>query len=196
MNPGLGLYHPVIRIWKTMNGDGEGLRPLVLGEDPRLVRAAVAAAGVLFLVGAVLDYLFVWSLVVGEEYAIVDAVHRAFSVEPIWEDGWAAARASWTWVYGYVLVVGLAGTHAYFDRGYLASLLLGLSPTVGTELWTIRGVDLSRQYVALTPMRAFDLVVPEAPLVATLGFFLGLSLRYAVRSNPRHHRSESAAAEE
>ena len=77
-------------------------------------------------------------------------------------------------VVGYVLVVGLSGAHAYFNRGYVTSLVLALSPAVGAALWSIHGLD---EYVAPTPLLVVDRVLPEGVVVATAGFLLGLGLR-------------------
>jgi hypothetical protein len=85
------------------------------------------------------------------------------------------------WVPGYVLVIGLAATHAYFNAGYLPSVLLAVSPNIGIAIWVIQGFD---EYVAFMPWR-FVGILPEGLLVATLGFLLGLGLRRIRKpSNP------------
>lgn len=154
----------------------DALRPMVLGEDPRLTRAAVAGAGMLFLIATVVAYVAL-SPYIESHYPVFDFFGYFRTVFNL-RDPFSPL---FTWVYTYLLVAGLAAVHAYFNLGYLTSILLALSPSIGTALWTIHGSytnnGFEEQYVGLEPMQVFQ-ILPEGLLVATLGFLVGAALRY------------------
>lgn len=147
------------------------VRMLVLGEDRRLTMAAVVVAGVLFLTAMVVDYITLLSEIAGRDPGIFGHLRMTFQLVDFFDPPMNSA----TWVYGYILVAGLAGVHAYFNLGYLSSLLLALSPNIGTALWSIHGFD---EYMVMTPMLIPGRVFPEGPIVATLGFLVGAAIRF------------------
>jgi DMSO/TMAO reductase YedYZ heme-binding membrane subunit len=146
------------------------LRSLLVGESRAVTRRALAlAAG--FLVGlAALEYVFL----LGPDDEVVDAAWRAFVLEP----NLAAAldRGS----FGAFLVVGLAAIHAYLNEGYLVSLLLASAPIFGAGLWSLGGPFRDVNFY-LDPASAVRRTFPEALLYATIGFLLGLALRWLNR---------------
>lgn len=152
---------------KVMNGDAERLDRLLVGEDKRRTRRAVVLAGVLMVAAMVADYLALSYHVGTVETTFFIEFRWAFTLAPIWERG----LTSPTQVYGYILVVGLAAIHSYFNSGYLTSVLLASAPPIGTAFWYIGGMD---EYLFFAPELVFSNVFPEAPIMATLGFILGL----------------------
>lgn len=153
-----------------MQEDGYHLRRLLVGERRRLTGAAVLMACTLLVVASTVEYLALSRVVAGSSTNPLFHVRQTFRLHPFWEGGPGQA----TWVYGYLLVLGLAGVHAYVNLGYLTGLVLALAPNVGVALWSIHGLD---EYVGMTPTLVVDRVLPEGPLVATAGFVLGLALR-------------------
>lgn len=158
-----------------MDGDTLHLKPLLVGEHRRLTGAAVLLAGGLFSVAGMVRYVALSRIVAGSGTNVFFDVQQTFMLAPIWEH---RALVPTTWVYGYLLAIGLAGSHAYFNRGYLPSVLLAVAPQVGVAQWSIHGMDA---YIALTPALVFDRVFPEGVLVPTFGFVLGLALREGIR---------------
>lgn len=165
----------------------DGLRPLVLGEDRRLTRAAIGWAGALFLIAMVVDYVAL-SPYIEAHYPIFDFfgyVRTVFSFYDPFSNGGMGPPL--LWVYTYLLVAGLAAVHTYFNLGYLTSLLLALSPSIGTALWVIDGVWTSsgfeEQHMMLTPMGPLA-ILPEGIIVATLGFLIGAVLRSVRHPSP------------
>lgn len=171
-----------------MNVDSERLDRLLVGEDRRRTRRAVILAGVLVVVAMVADYLALSYHVGTVETTFFMKFRWAFTLAPIWEHG----LVSPTQVYGYVLVVGLAAVHAYLNSGYLTSVLLASAPPIGTAFWYIGGMD---EYLLFAPELVFGSVFPEAPIMATLGFVLGLGIRTVKRKdmNLRHGIAARAA---
>lgn len=78
-----------------------------------------------------------------------------------------------------VLESGVTRDRDYFNSGYLTSVLLGISPNIGTAFWSIHGFD---EYVTLILGLVLEWSLPEGPVVATLGFLLGLGLRKVMQS--------------
>lgn len=150
--------------------DLERLKRLVVGEERRRTRVAVVFAGVLLVVAMTVDYLALAYYVGTVETPFFGSFREVFTLAPIWERG----LASPTWVYGYILVVGLAAIHAYYNSGYLTSVVLASAPSIGTAFWSIGGID---EYMVFTPELVFGRVFPEAPIMATLGFLIGLGFR-------------------
>lgn len=163
-----------------MNWETDNLRALLIGEQRRRTRIALLAAAVLFLMAMLVDYITLSSVVAGRDPGIFPEFRNIFRMH----EPQQLELSSLKWIYGYVLVGGLASIYAYFNAGYLLSLLLALSPNIGTALWSIHGFD---EYMTLTPLLVFDRILPEGPLVATLGFFLGVGLRAI--AYPSSHRS-------
>lgn len=157
-----------------MNADSERLNRLLVGEDRRRTLSAVGLAGVLMVVAMVVDYLALSSVVGTVNTEFFWNIRDAFALSPNpWRGG-----VSPTEVYGYILVVGLAAIHAYLNSGYLTSALLASAPPIGTAFWSIGGMD---EYMLLTPELVFGRVFPEALIMATLGFILGLGFRMVKR---------------
>jgi hypothetical protein len=143
------------------------LRTLLVGESrARTRRALVLAVG--FLVGlAALEYVFL----LGPDHEVIDAAWRAYVLEP--NLAVALDRGS----FGAFLVVGLATIQASLNEGYLPSLLLASAPVFGAGLWSLGGpfrdVD-----IYLDPASAVRRTFPEAVAFATVGFLVGLALRW------------------
>lgn len=147
---------------------------LLVGERRRLTAAGVLIAGAMILVASVVEYLVLAREIAGGDPHPFLWLRHTFRLHPFWE----YPAPPEMWVYGYLLVLMLAAVYAYFNAGYLVSVLLAISPNVGIALWSIYGRDV---YVGLSPMLVFERVLPEGPLVATLGFLLGLALRRVKR---------------
>ena len=143
------------------------LRSLVVGESRARTRRALAlAAG--FLVGlAALEYVFL----LGPDVVWVDAAWRAFVLEP--NLAVALDRGS----FGAFLVVGLAAIQAYLNEGYLLSVLLASAPIFGAGLWSLGGPFRDVKFY-LDPASAVRRTFPEALVYATVGFLVGLALRW------------------
>lgn len=170
-----------------MSDGFDALRPLLLGEDRRLTRAAVGWAVALFLLAMAVAYLAL-SPYVEAHYPVFDVLGPVRTVFSFYDPlATGALGPPLQWVYTYLLVVGLAATHAYYNLGYLPSLLLALSPSIGTALWVIGGVWTSNgfqeQHMVLTPTGPLTFL-PEAVVLATCGFLLGAGLRLVVRASP------------
>lgn len=153
----------------------EYLEWLLLGERRRLTAAGLVIAVVMILVASVVDYLFLARVVAGSETNPFQGIRRTFRLLPFWGEYPPPPEM---WVYGYLFVIMLAAVYAYFNAGYLVSVFLGVSTNIGSAVWSIHGMD---EYVTLTPMLVFDRVFPVGPLVATLGFLLGLAIRRVTR---------------
>lgn len=147
---------------------------LVLGERRRLTAAGVVISGVMILVASVVEYLVLAREISGSDPYPFLWLRHTFRLHPFWEHPLPPEM----WVYGYLLVIVLAAVYAYFNAGYLVSVCLAISPNIGIALWSIH---VSDEYVTLTPLLVFDRVFPEGPLVATLGFLLGLGIRRVTR---------------
>lgn len=117
---------------------------LLLGERRRLTVAGLVIAGVMILVASVVEYLFLARVVAGSDSNPFVWLRRMFRLHAFWE----STLPPELWVYGYLLVIMLAGVYAYFNTGYLVSVLLGISPNIGTALWLIHGLDA---YMDLSP---------------------------------------------
>lgn len=170
-----------------MDSTAGGLRLLLVGEERRLTRAAVGAAGLLFFIAMVVEYLAL-APSLGAQYLILDVLGPIRTVFAFYDlFGTGGLGPPLLWVYTYLLVAGLAAVHAYFNLGYLTSLMLALAPSFGSALWVIDGVWTSSgyepQHMLLTPMGALK-ILPGGLLVATLGFLIGAALRSIHHPSP------------
>jgi hypothetical protein len=155
---------------------------LILGEKRERTRRALILAAVFVVAGAVLDYLVILSKFENEVFETLNQVFLLDGYLPSW-------HAS-----GVYIVIGLAAVHAYLNEGYLPSILLGWSPIYGSHSWTIIPLsDLEAYY--LDPVSALERTFPEAVVLATLGFVIGLSLRRLRRGRRGNAVSHSEADE-
>lgn len=140
------------------------LTDLLLGTERSTTRRAVILAVGFAVGGGVLEYLLVLTKF---ENDVIATAHSVFAL-----DGYLP-----TWyATGALVVVGVAAVHAYLNEGYLPSVLLGWSPVYGNAIWTIGSWTTIRNYY-LDPVAAFERTFPEAAVLATLGFLVGLVLR-------------------
>lgn len=164
-----------------MDSRSHRLRDLMLGEGRSKTMRALVLAGGFVAAGALLEYLL---LLTSFENPVVELLHETFLLDG-YLPGWHAT--------GAVFVVGLAALHAYLNEGYLPSVLLGWSPAYGNLAWTIGSPTEVANYY-LDPAAAFERTFPEAFVLATCGFVLGVGLRW-VRRRRGHVVSPSESDE-
>jgi len=143
------------------------LRLLLVGESRARTRRALALAAGLLVGFAALEY----AVLLGPDHELVDAIWRAFVLEA------DLATAADHGTLGAALVGGLAAIQASLNEGYLPSLLLASAPVFGASLWTI-GSRVRVANLHLDPASAVRRTFPEALLFATVGFLVGLALRW------------------
>lgn len=146
-----------------MLGRLDRLGTLAIGDDRTTTRRAVLLAVGFLVAGATLEYLV---LRTGFENDALAALHQALLL-----DGYLPAPHAT----GAFLVVGLAALQALVNRGYLPSVLLGWSLAFGNVCWTVGSRVGVRNYY-LDPAAAFRRTFPEAVVLASLGFLLGLGI--------------------
>lgn len=83
---------------------------------------------------------------------------------------------------GLIVIVGFAAIHAYYNSGYLTSLLLATTPTYSMYVFTVPGPSTElltplNSDVVFAPIWAAIHVLPNTILFGTIGFLLGVSLR-------------------
>ena len=143
------------------------LESFLVGEDRATTRRALLLAGGYVVALAAFEYAFL----LGPDIELVDALWGAFVLEP------NMATAVDHGTFGAVLVVGLAAIYAYLNEGYLVSVILASTPIFGASLWTIGSMEeVANLY--LDPVSAVRRTFPEAVLFATVGFLLGIGLRW------------------
>lgn len=146
---------------------------VLVGEHRRLSAAAILLSGVLFLLGMTIEYITLSQYIAGNSVDALFQIRDAIRLVAVWEaDSWTPL----TWIYGYFLVIGLAGIHSYYNNGVLPSILLGLGLPLGVALVTIFGVD---EYVGLSLQRAVYVVLPIGVVGGAVGYTLGHILRQA-----------------
>jgi hypothetical protein len=146
---------------------------LLVGDTRQVTAAALVAALVLFCFATVNEYLALQNLIQLREFNPFLDISVAFEVSLMTE------LHGWWWIPGYLFVITLSASHAYFNRGYLPSLILGLAPAVGAKLWIVYGID---DYVGLVSAHnVYDMVVVEGLVLATIGFLAGVGLRHVRR---------------
>lgn len=151
------------------------LHDLVIGDEPSRTRRALVLAGGFLVAGLVLGYLV---FATQFENVLLESLHEALLLDG-YGPGWHAR--------GAFVVVGLAAVHAYLNEGYLPSVLIGWSPVYGNVGWTIGSRrEIGNYYLDL--VAAFERTFPEAVVLATLGFVVGVGLRWA-----RHRRRATAS---
>ena len=148
-----------------MSPRSDRLAALVLGANRARTRRALVLAGVLLVATATLEYLLFRT---GFENGVVETLHEVFLLA-----GYLPSRAG----AGAAFVVGLAALHAYLNDGYLPSVLLGWTPVFGNLTWTNGSPSGVANYY-LDPIAAFERTFPEALALATLGFVVGVGLRW------------------
>lgn len=141
------------------------LTALLFGANRARTRRALVLAGVLLVATATIEYLLFHT---GFENGVVETLHEVFLLV-----GYLPGREGM----GAVFVVGLAALHAYLNEGYLPSVLLGWSPVFGNLVWSITSPVGIASY-RLDPLAAFERTFPEAVALATLGFLVGVGLRW------------------
>ena len=165
-----------------MTVGSDRLTDLFLGEEwSRTRRAFILTVGFATL-GVVLDYHV---LLTKFDNEVLVALHAVFSLDGYLLSGHAT---------GMLLVVSLAGLHAYLNEGYLPSILLGWSPVYGNVIWTIGSLTAIENYF-LDPVAAFERTFPEAFVLATLGFLIGLGLRWVQKRRQSHTMPGSGSDE-
>lgn len=141
------------------------LTDLLLGEEWSRTRQAFILTVGFAIVGVVLEYLL---FLTKFESGVIETLHEVFLLDG-YLPSWHAT--------GMFFVIGLAALHAYLNEGYLPSILLGWSPVYGNVIWTIGSPTAIENYY-LDPVAAFERTFPEALVLATFGFIIGLSLRW------------------
>lgn len=149
-----------------MTFQSDRLHDLILGEErSRSRRALVLAVGFL-IAGLSLEYLL---FITKFESGVIEVLHAVFLLDG-YLPNWHAT--------GVFFVVGIAALHAYLNEGYLPSVLLGWSLVYGNVGWTIGSLGGIENYY-LDPIAAFERTFPEAVILSTLGFVIGIGLRWA-----------------
>ena len=156
------------------------LRRLFLGYEWVVTRRALLlAVGFLVAVGGIDLALSI--VVYGTIPEFVYGFRDAFLLESDFDllaEPWFGA--------GTVVVVGLAAVHAYRNEGYLPSLLLATAPIYATYLFTVPGpvtgpVVPVADHVVFAPNWAARHVLPNTVAYGTVGFVLGIGIRYTRR---------------
>lgn len=145
------------------------LTDLLLGEEWSKTRQALILIIGFAIVGVGLEYLLFFTKF---ESGVIETLHEVFSLDG-YLPSWHAT--------GMLFVIGLAALHAYLNEGYLPSILLGWSLVYGNVIWTIGSSTAIENYY-LDPVAAFERTFPEAFVLATLGFLIGLTLRWIRKS--------------
>lgn len=157
-----------------MASQSDRLHDLILGKERSRTRRVIVLVSGFLIAGLTLEYLL---FVTEFENGVVEVLHEVFLLDG-YVPGWHAT--------GAFFVVGLAALHAYLNEGYLPSVLLGWSPVYGNVAWTIGSLYGIENYY-LDPVSAFERTFPEAVVLATLGFVIGISLRWA----RKRHRDDA-----
>lgn len=144
------------------------LTSLLLGANRTRTRRALVLTGAFVVLGATIEYLLFRT---GFENSVVETLHEVFLLT-----GYLPSQGGT----GAVFVVGLAALHAYLNEGYLPSVLLGWTPVFGNLGWSITASAGIESY-RLDPVAAFERTFPEALALATLGFVVGVGLRWTRR---------------
>lgn len=146
----------------------EQAHELLIGRDPRTTLKALLLSGIFFTISLILGYINLkMELDINFLKSLIIILHLHAG--------------------GIVLVIILAALHAYVNKGYLPSILLAISPSYGSFLWTIGSMD-EISNIHLDFSSAWERLFPEAPLYATLGFLIGVLLRILV-ANVLNRRS-------
>ena len=72
--------------------------------------------------------------------------------------------------FGVVTLLALVGIHAYFNKGYILSLILATAPSYGQYVFNGPGA---------APVWAAKYVLPFAVTAGTLGFLVGIAFRWS-----------------
>lgn len=152
-----------------MSSHTKQLRPLILGVDWAMSKRAIILAGGLFVTTFTFRYLLFLSIFQNSGLWLVARVLQVKGYLPT------------MYATGMFIVFGLAALHAYLNEGYLPSVVLGWSPIFGFDGWSIYSLaDFSDVRPDL--LSAFERGFPEAVVIATLGFILGLGFRMVKRT--------------
>ncbi|WP_435064441.1 hypothetical protein [Halobaculum sp. EA56] len=153
--------------------DSAPSRSLLIGEERRLTAVAILAAVVLFVAAAAVEYTWI-SLCVQRRAGCYPNETLLFRVSNVLESG------PHMWWYDEFLVVALAGLHAYFNRGYVPSLLLASAPQLGGLLFWIGG-SVSDPALEFHPENAVVRFPLAVVLLASVGFVCGIGARALAR---------------
>lgn len=148
-----------------MGLQSDRLTDLLLGENWSRTRQALILTVGFAIVSTALEYLL---FLTKFENEVIGTLHEVLLLDG-YLPSWHAT--------GMLFVVGLAALHAYLNEGYLPSVLLGWSPVYGNVVWTI-GTPMGIENYYLDPVGAFERTFPEAIVLATLGYIIGLGLRW------------------
>lgn len=155
---------------------------LILGEKWSRTRQALVLTVGFVVASMVLEYLL---LLTKFDNFVLEMLHEVFLLDG-YLPSWHAT--------GLFFVVGLAAVHAYLNEGYLPSVLLGWSPVYGNVIWTIGSRSGIKNYY-LDPIGAFESTFPEAVVLGTLGFAIGLGLRW-IRTRRQTSTSSQSESDE
>lgn len=139
-------------------------RPLLLGADRGRTRRTLLLAGGFAALAAAIAYLNYRTKL---RHGVLDTLDQVFLLDGYLPHWYAP---------GALFVVSLAALAAYLNAGYLPSVLLGWSFPFGSATWTLSGVEVTGP-IWFTPVAAFERTFPEAFVLATVGFAIGVSLR-------------------
>ena len=154
------------------------LTDLLLGEEWTRTRRALILTGGFVIATATLEYFLYRTKFENE---VIETLHQVFLLDGYLPTGHAT---------GALFVVSLAALHAYLNQGYLPSILLGWSLVYGNLSWSIGSRTAIENYF-LDPVSAFERTFPEAVVLATLGFVIGLGLRW-IRKRQQSYTTSQA----
>lgn len=158
------------------------LNVLILGEERSMARRALVLTGGFVTSTMILEYLLLLTKFENEGIVMLHEVFRLDGYLPSWH------------ATGLFFVIGLAALHAYLNEGYLPSILLGWSPVYGNFIWSIGHPSRIANYY-LDPVSAFERTFPEAVVLATLGFIIGVGLRWIRKRQWDYSGSQSESDE-
>lgn len=136
-------------------------------------RRVLVLAGVFVIVGSGVEYL---ALITGFENVLLVGLHRVFAL-----DGTALDLET----QGAVVIVILSAIQASLNEGYLPSVVLGIAPVYGNQLWTIGSLDRIASF-HLDPGSALARMLPDGAILASVGFLLGIGIRWALLRRQRN----------
>lgn len=156
------------------------LKSLLLGEEwAKTQRALLLAAGFLVVLGG-FD-LILQSISHHTVPRFVYGFRRAFLIETGY-----GQLVDLAYQPGFFVAVGLAAIQAYFNAGYLPSILLATAPIYPVFVFTVPGprtlavIRLGDDLV-FAPYWAAEHVLPNTITYGTIGFLIGIGLQYTIR---------------
>jgi hypothetical protein len=147
-----------------MSTESSRLESLLIGADRGRTRRAILLAVGFVALSAAIAYLNYWAKF---QYGVLGTLDQVFLLKGYLPHWYAP---------GPLFAVSLAALAAYLNAGYVPSVLLGWSLPFGSAVWTLSGWEVAGP-IWFTPVAAFERTFPEAFVVATVGFVIGVNLR-------------------